>query len=116
MFASRKIILLFVAVIFFFGFQGARAEVVINEIMYDLDGADIDWIEIYNNGSDIDITTLKLLISNSSSNHGILKYSGSEILQQGEYGVIVVTSQISSYVSKWGSSGNIFTSSFSLPN
>ena len=113
----KKLILILSIIVFFFGFKFVNAEVIINEIMYDLDGADIDWVEIYNPDSiDVDLTSLKLLISNSDSNHGINKYSGSQVLHQDEYGVIVVTSQISSFVSKWGDSGNLFTSSFSLPN
>jgi len=103
--------------VFFCGFRFAFADVVINEIMYDLDGADIDWVEIYNpDSTDVDITSLKLLDSSSTSNHSINNYSGSPILHQGDYGVIVVTSQISSFVSKWGNSGNLFTSSFNLSN
>ncbi|MFZ2072339.1 MAG: hypothetical protein WAV10_01500 [Minisyncoccia bacterium] len=114
---SKKIIFVLAGVLFLFGFKYASASVVINEVMYDLDGADIDWIEVYNgDNNDIDLTTLKLLISNSTSNHGIVKYSGSEVLHQGEYGIIAPTSQISVFVSKWENSGNLFTSSFSLSN
>ncbi|OGI95712.1 hypothetical protein A2917_00100 [Candidatus Nomurabacteria bacterium RIFCSPLOWO2_01_FULL_42_17] len=112
----QKIILV-ASFIFFTGFQMAQAGLVINEIMYDLDGADIDWVEVYNSGeADADLTALKLLISNSTSNHGIVKDSGSEVLHAGDYGVIVVTSQISSFLSRWSNVTNIFTSSFSLPN
>jgi len=85
--------------------------------MYDLDGSDIDWVEVYNPDSvDVDITILKLLISNSTSNHGIVKYSGSQVLHSGEYGIITITSQISLFTAKWSGVANIFTSSFSLPN
>lgn len=95
----------------------ARAGVVFTEIMYDLDGADIDWVEIYNPDSvDIDITSLKLLVSNSTSNHGIISYSGSPSISSGEYGVIVNGSVVTNFTSKWGSTGNIFTASFTLPN
>ncbi len=104
-----------------FGFLPAlvRAEggPVINEIMYDSEGADIDWIEVYNAGSaDIDLTSYKLLISNSTANHAIKAYSGSATLAPGGYGVIVVNSQISAFLDGWGSGGNLFTASFSLPN
>ena len=95
----------------------AFANVSITEIMYDLDGADIDWVEIYNpDATEIDLTTLKLLISNSTSNHGISSYSGSATLPSGGYGVIVSNSVIDNFISKWGNSGNIFTASFTLPN
>lgn len=114
---SKKIIFALVGIIFFSSFHLARAETVINEIMYDLDGSDIDWVEVCNSGSDdIDLTTLNILISNSTSNHGINKYSGSQILHSGDYGVIVSGSDISAFINKWGNSGNIFTSSFTLPN
>lgn len=93
------------------------ANISITEIMYDLDGADIDWVEIYNpDATDIDLTTLKLLISNSTSNHGISSYSGSTTLPSGGYGVIVSNSVIDNFISKWGNSGNTFTASFTLPN
>ena len=112
-----KKFLLLVGIIFFASFSVAQASVVINEIMYDLDAADIDYLEVLNQGSaDIDLPTLKLLISNSTSNHTINASSGSSILHSGDFGIIVPTSSIANYISKWGSAGNIFTSSFSLPN
>lgn len=97
--------------------RGAFASVAINEIMYDLDGGDIDWVEVMNNGSsDVDLSSLKLLIDNSTSNHSINNFSGSSILHAGDYGVIVQSSEINTYTGKFGTAGNIFTSSFSLPN
>ena len=108
---------IFVICIIFYTPNVYAGNLTITEIMYDLDGSDIDWVEIYNSSSnDIDITTLGLFISNSTSNHGIIKYEGSQVIKPDKYGVIVPTSQISSFITKWGSSLNIFTSSFSLPN
>jgi len=116
-FMLKKIILFLFVFVFLFSYRFVNASPIINEFMYDLDGADIDWIEIYNTDSeDIDLTTLKLLISNSTSNHGIVYYSGSQILHQGEYGVIVPTSEISAFLDKWGNTVNLFTASFTLPN
>ncbi len=113
----KKITLVSIVFVFFGSYNLAFGAPIISEIMYDLDGADIDWVEIHNEDSaDIDIVTLKLLVSNSTSNHEIVKYSGSQVLHGGEYAVIVPTSQISAFVDKWGSSGNIFTSSYTLPN
>ncbi len=113
----KKIIIILAVIVFFSKFSLASAEVSINEIMYDLDGADIDWVEIYNpDNTDVDLQTLKLFINNVGSNHSIEKYSGSQTLHQGEYGIIVPTASVSSFVSKWGSDGNLFTSSFSLSN
>jgi hypothetical protein len=95
----------------------ASSGISINEIMYDLDGGDIDWIEVVNSGDvDIDLSTYKLLVSNSTSNHGISPNSGSAVLSPGDYGVIVSSANIGNYTQKWGNGGNIFTSSFSLPN
>jgi hypothetical protein len=114
---SKKLILVLVVIFFLSKFNLARAEVVINEVMYNLDGSDIDWVEIYNpDVGDVDLTSYFLLISNLTSNHAINNYSGSQVLHQGEYGVIVATSQISNFISKWNNSGNLFTASFSLPN
>ena len=95
----------------------ADGGIIINEIMYDSDGSDIDWVEVYNSGTtDVDLTTLKLLISNSTSNHGINNSSGSSVLHPGDYGVIVASADISAFNTKWSTVGNIFTASFSLPN
>ncbi|MCX6754145.1 MAG: hypothetical protein NTV03_03775 [Candidatus Nomurabacteria bacterium] len=106
-------------VMFFSCVNLAHAGLEITEIMYDLDGTDIDWVEIYNpDSSDVDVTKIKLLVGDSTeSNHGISSYSNSQYLHKGEYGIIVSKSQISSFISKWGSSIIIFSSSdFSLPN
>src|SRR3989344_9414323 len=114
---SKKTFLVLVVFAFLFSYRFVLASPIINEFMYDLDGADIDWVEIYNGDSaEVDLTALKLLISNSTSNHGIVFHSGSQVLHQGDYGVIVPASQISAFISKWGNSGNLFTASFSLPN
>ncbi len=97
--------------------EGTGGGVYISEIMYDSEGADIDWLEVSNGGSsDADIASLKLLVSNSVSNHAIKPYSGSSVISAGEYAVIVANSQVSAYLDKYGNSGNIFTASFSLPN
>ena len=94
-----------------------QAGIVINEIMYDLDGGDVDWIEVYNpDSTEIDLTSLKLLVDNSDSNHTVSKYSDSAALSPGGYVLIVPSADVSDYVNKWGSVGNIFTASFSLPN
>lgn len=70
----------------FFSWAGvANANLEITEVMYNLDGADIDWIEIYNpDSSDVDVTEIKLLISNNTFNHDIKGYSGSQYLHKGE--------------------------------
>ncbi len=113
----KKIIYVFAGIILFGGFHFALADVAINEIMYDLKGADIDWVEVKNSGTeDVDLSVLKLYINNSASNHAINNFAGSAVLHAGDYGVIVVSSYISGYTAKWGSTSNLFTSSYSLPN
>lgn len=113
----RKLIIIF-AFVFFLNFpQGVFANVLINEVMYDLDGGDIDWVEVYNSGdTEADLTQFKLLISNSTSNHSISHVSGSAVIEPGSYGVIMGSSVLSNYINKWGEVGNLFKSSFSLPN
>ena len=111
-----KLVLLVVGFFVFVPFS-ASAQVLINEIMYDSDGSDIDWIEVYNDTEEaINLTSYKLLISNSTSNHSIKEYSNGTELKSGEYAVIVVNSQISAYLDYFGNLGKIFTASFSLPN
>ena len=51
---SKKAVFFFITFIFFSGFHFAFASLTINEIMYDLSGADStngksrEWVEIYN--------------------------------------------------------------------
>lgn len=52
----------------------ATAQIIINEIMYDLAGTDDkhEWIEIYNNGSaDVDLTDWKLNDGDTATNHAL---------------------------------------------
>lgn len=113
---NKKVPLFLVIIVFLLRFNFVFADVSINEISYDLDGGDIDFVEVVNNGSDVDLTSLKLFIDNSTSNHSINNSSGASVLHNGEYGVIVQSSAITNYTDKFGTAGNIFTSSFSLPN
>ncbi|MFA5778230.1 MAG: lamin tail domain-containing protein [Candidatus Paceibacterota bacterium] len=75
---SKKLILVFVGIIFFSGFHFAFAGLVINEIMYDLSGSDStnsksrEWIEIYNSdSSEISIDASKWRIYDGGSNRTI---------------------------------------------
>jgi hypothetical protein len=113
---NKKVPLFLVIIVFLLKFNFVFADVSINEISYDLDGGDIDFVEVVNNGSDVDLTSLKLFIDNSTSNHSINNSSGASVLHNGEYGVIVQSSAITNYTDRFGTAGNIFTSSFSLPN
>src|SRR3989338_8166967 len=109
---------IFIGLAFFFSFNSAYASVIINEVMYDLDGGDIDYFEVFNNGnSDIDLTGYKFIVNDDTVNgHGININSGSSSIQSGGYGVIVSSAHIDNFLSHWPNSGNVFTGSFSLPN
>ena len=66
-----KIIIFVLAAALFFAPGSVGAEVIINEIMYDLSGTDTDheWVEIYNNGaSGVDISGWKFY---DGSNHNL---------------------------------------------
>lgn len=64
----KKAPLIFIGAFFLFA-PRASAQIIINEIMYDLPGADDkhEWIELYNNGTDqVDLTEWKI---NDGANH-----------------------------------------------
>jgi hypothetical protein len=93
----------------------AHANVVINEIMYDLDGTDTnrEWVEIKNDGNEsVDLSSYKFFEANT--NHS-LNPIGSSMLSAGGYAVIVQNE--ASFHSDWPDySGLIFDSTFSLNN
>lgn len=92
------------------------ADVVINEIMYDLPGTDADreWIEIHNVGTTtVDIADWKFFENDTRHNLAIVQ--GASVLPAGGYAVIVASS--SAFLSDHaGYVGIIFDSAFSLSN
>jgi len=93
-----------------------NADVVINEIMYDPAGTDTDheWIELYNNGSEVvNLTNWKFF--EAGSDHGLTLGQGDMLILSGEYVVIVQNNEtfLSDYT---GYAGNVIDSSFSLSN
>ena len=75
---SKKVILFLIGLLFFPPFHFAFAGLVINEIMYDLSGADStssksrEWIEVYNNGaSDVAIDASTWRVYDGSANRTI---------------------------------------------
>ncbi len=96
--------------------QSVFAGVVINEIMYDVEGTDTDreWIEIKNEGNEsVDLISWKFFEANS--NHGLVLSSGDSVLDSGEYAIIA--SQPTVFLVDWPSvTATIFDSSFSLNN
>ncbi len=89
---------------------------IINEVMYDLEGTDTDreWIEVYNDtGESVDISTYKFFESNS--NHGLTPVSGGSTVSAGAYAIIADKTEL--FLQDWPNfSGILFDSSFSLTN
>lgn len=92
------------------------ANVLINEIMYDVEGTDTDreWIEVINAGStSVDIASFKLF--EAATNHSLVSVQGTTILAPGEVAVIAVTP--AKFLLDWPQfTGKLFDSSFSLSN
>lgn len=92
----------------------SHAQVVINEIMYDLPGSDNDreWIEIYNSGSDaVDLTNW--IFFEQEVNHTLTNVIGGNILPAGGYAIIAQDD--SDFLTDWpGFSGILFDSSWNF--
>ncbi|PIT88955.1 MAG: hypothetical protein COU27_02920, partial [Candidatus Levybacteria bacterium CG10_big_fil_rev_8_21_14_0_10_36_7] len=86
-FVSKKCINGVVPVFAFLAFSGAAyAQVVINEIGA-FESSDNEWVEVYNAGNEaVDLSGWKFF--EAQVNHGITLYSGSSVLEAGEYAVI----------------------------
>lgn len=94
----------------------SNAQVVLNEVMYDLSGTDTgrEWVEIYNAGSSVaDLLSWKFFENNT--NHGLNSVSGGTGLAAGGYAIIADDSV--KFLLDWPSfSGILFDSAFSLNN
>lgn len=94
----------------------AWGQVVINEIMYDLPGADAgrEWVEIFNSGSEsVDLTGWKL--TEAGVNHSLNIVQGPAVLPAGGYAVIA--DDAGKFSVDWPNlSDTLFNSSFSLSN
>lgn len=115
---SRKI---FVVAVLFLLLAGRTvfADLVLNEIMYDLKtGADDgrEWVEILNNGaSEITIATSSWKFFEGGSNHELSLYQGEALIPAGGFAVIADNPQ--KFLADWpGFGGIVFDSSFSLSN
>jgi len=92
------------------------AQVIFNEIMYDVPGTDSkrEWIEIYNSGDEsIDLSDYILI--ESGKNHSINIIQGSSIINSKGYSVIASDAD-SFLVDHPNFSGNLFDSVLSLNN
>ena len=110
----NKIILL-IGILFFIFLLPNISAVIINEIMYDASGSDSgrEWIEIYNDGSEINLTGWKFY--EGGTNHGLSLIRGDFILGNNEY-AIISSDDVSFLLEYAGFSGTLFDSSFSLLN
>jgi hypothetical protein len=99
----------------------ASAAVVINEVMYDVEGTDTDreWVELYNNGTEA-VTIVVGSGSGSwrfvdSSAHTLKLESGSATLEAGAYALVV--KNVSQFAVDYPAvGGNIFSGAISLTN
>lgn len=96
--------------------SSATAEVLINEIMYDVNGSDAghEWVEIVNTGSaGVNLTLWKLY--EQGINHALNPIRGSLILSIGEFAVIADDALL--FQQDYPQfNGTLFDSSFSLSN
>ncbi|PIS13682.1 MAG: hypothetical protein COT67_00480, partial [Candidatus Tagabacteria bacterium CG09_land_8_20_14_0_10_41_14] len=113
----KKLGFIFILMILFLPFS-AFAGVVINEIMYDLEGADAgrEWVEIFNNGdSEIDISGWKFYENDTNHKINLVDENGDFIMSAGSYAIIA--DNFSKFLIDWPDfSGIIFDSVFSLSN
>src|SRR3989344_6142006 len=115
----KKIILFSLFAVFFCDLNLARADVVINEIMYaPVGGSNYEWVEVYNSGSDsVDLSGWRFFHSESTSGPLTLRNGDSAILQSGGYAVIAKNPSVVTSYDWLNFSGMIFSaSSLSLPD
>ena len=113
---SKIFILFLMLVLFFSRFNLAYAGVVINEIMYDVEGTDTgrEWIEVYNDSdAPVDLSAFKFF--EADTNHEIVSAEGNE--EVGAYDYAIIALDPVKFKINWPNfGGNIFDSSFSLSN
>ena len=87
---SKKVILFFIAIIFFTGFHLAFAGLIINEIMYAPgSGSDFEWVEILNSGSDsVDLNNYRFFHGQTNSGPLTLRNGDTAALPPGGYAII----------------------------
>ncbi|AKM83803.1 TPA: hypothetical protein DCZ46_00485 [Candidatus Campbellbacteria bacterium] len=94
-----------------------EAQVVISEIMYNLEGIDtgFEWIEICNDGEDIDLVNWKLF--EAETNHKIFSYpEGNSLVLLGGKCAVIANNPDKFKQSNSHFSGLVFDSAFSLSN
>ncbi len=112
----RKLCSLGVFAVFIFLPQCTHAAVIINEVMYDVPGADTghEWIEIENIGpSEFDLTAKDLRFSDRGGKHLLTLYGGSGVISAG--GVAILADKPAVFLADHPSwQGALFDSAFSL--
>lgn len=115
-FKFMKIKFIFFLVIFIFFPFISRANVFINEIMYDAEGSDTgrEWVEIYNSHSEaIDLSSWKFF--EAETNHALTPFSGGAVIPT--QGFAIIANDPNKFLIDWPNfAGIIFDSSFSLNN
>jgi hypothetical protein len=99
----------------------ANAAIVINEVMYDVEGTDTDreWVELYNNGSEAVVIVVGSGSGSwrfvDSSAHTLKLESGSATLEAGAYALVL--KNMSQFAVDYPAvGGNIFSSAIALTN
>lgn len=109
---------IFILTLLIFSPSFSFAQIMINEVMYDVSGSDTgrEWVEIYNSGGNlIDISSFKFLESSGASNHSLTLIQGTASIPSG--GLAVIVSDSAKFLIDWPSfSGNLFKASFSMNN
>jgi len=113
----NKLISVPIALLLFCSFSFAQAELMINEIMYDLKTGTDDgreWVEIFNAGNmPVDLTSYRFF--EADTNHRLVLFQGNPNIEAQGYAVIA--SNPVKFKADWPSfSGAIFDSAFSLGN
>jgi hypothetical protein len=108
-------------IVLFFPPVISHAQILVNEIMYDVSGTDTgrEWVEIFNSGSPVTIVTGSgngsWRFSDNSGAHTLTLSNGNITINDGGYAVIASDPSLF-LTDNPGFTGTIFKSSFSLSN
>lgn len=112
----KKIYLIIVSLSLSLFLPNFVSALIINEIMYDLEGTDTDreWIEVFNeNNESVNLSEWKLL--ENKVNHVIKYISGNEIIEKNQFAIIADNAEIF-MTDNPNYTGPLFESVFSLSN
>ncbi len=115
-FCYKKYFILIFSLSLFLCARSVFADVIINEVMYDLPGTDDgrEWIEIRNTGDEaVDMSKWKLFENNT--NHNLTVFAGADTLASDSL-AIIADNPSKFLIDNPGFTGMIFDSAFSLGN